>query len=287
MSNNSKVKRGRELCAVQEREDGFTLIELLVVIAIIAILAALLLPVLSKAKAKAYQAQCLSNQRQLGIAWHLYTDDNSGTYVPNGYALQAPAADVNLMWVMGTEHFRPDAFTNIDYLINPHYALFANYLRNPAIYRCPADRIPAPVGTGEPRVRDYSLNGYFNWQYPLLSFDSKDDPNYINFVKTSDSAPYDSSRLFTFTDTAPYSVCYGAFVVFMGGGNTFFWHRPTVEHTGSGVVSYADGHVEGHRWTSPTTPTDARNTSSDGDHFMIDAANTDLVWLQQHASVHK
>ncbi len=269
------------------RRRGFTLIELLVVIAVIAILAALLLPVLSRSKAKAYEAQCISNLRQLSLAWQLYADDNNGFFVPNGYSLQAPAPGVNQLWVMGTEHFRPDAFTNIDYLINPQYALFAGYLKNPAIYKCPADRTMAPAGQNQPRVRNYSLNGYFNWTYPPLSLDTKDDPNYYNFTRTSDLAPFDSSRLYTFVDTAPLSVCYSAFVVFMGGSGTFFWHRPTVEHNNSGVLSFADGHAERHRWTSPTTAADARLPSTDGAHFMIDSSNTDLIWLQQHASVHK
>ena len=64
----------------QARRRGFTLIELLVLIAIIAILAALLLPVLANAKKKSQQAQCASNQHQIGLGWAMYVDDNTQTY---------------------------------------------------------------------------------------------------------------------------------------------------------------------------------------------------------------
>src|SRR5581483_1452257 len=138
---------------------GFTLIELLVVIAIIAILAALLLPTLVNAKAKAQRVQCLNNLRQLAVTLQLYPDDNAGALPGNGYVT---APDVTRLWVLGSEHILPAFFTNPDYVANPRYAQFADYLKTTAVYKCPRDRFePNVFGGVYPKVRSYALNSFF------------------------------------------------------------------------------------------------------------------------------
>jgi len=264
---------------------AFTLIELLVVIAIIAILAALLLPALSKAKAKAHRVQCISNLRQVSVAWQLYADDNNGHFPANGFGT-VPVPNVDRLWVMGTEHIFPADFGKTNYLLDPQYALFADYLRSAAIYRCPSDRTTVSIAgqAATPRVRTYSLNCYFGWQNSL---GSPINPAYYEFKKMSDLGTINPSDTYTFVDTAPVNVCYSAFVIYTGNP-TYFWHRPSVEHNRSGTLAYADGRVDAHQWRDPVTIKAARDGGmADGAHFsyfVSPDSNPDFKWLQQHAT---
>src|SRR6185312_14871424 len=140
---------------------GFTLVELLVVIAIIAILAAMLLPALASGKARAKRMQCLNNQRQLAVSWVLYSGDNDDWLVSNGIC--NPESPTNKLWVQGA-FVHTGANTNIDYMLNPQYALFANYIKSGNIYLCPTDRDTVKVNnTIYPKLRSYALNAYLGW----------------------------------------------------------------------------------------------------------------------------
>ena len=261
---------------------AFTMIELLVVIAIIAILAALLLPSLGQTKIRAMMIKSISNQRQLGIAFHLYAEDNQGEVAPNGFGLPTEFPGIK-MWVLGGEHVPAErlAWTNRDYLVNPEYALFAKYLPDPTIYKAPGDRMLFDVGgTLQPKSRSYSLNSFVGWTFPQPTFFQID--SYFSFRKLSDFSGASPSSVFTFIEAGPDSTCYPAFVVVL---NLFFFHVPSTEYAGSGTLSYADGHVEGHRWREEKTREMSRNDGQN--HFRSATNNRDLDWLREHASSKK
>ncbi len=124
----------------RSRVSGFTLIELLVVIAIIAILAALLLPALTRAKVRALSVRCMSNQKQLGLAWLMYALDNNDQLAVNADT-SAPLIGGTPSWISGSIPWAvtPSATeTNTDNLVNDKYSLLGSYLgRNYQVFACP------------------------------------------------------------------------------------------------------------------------------------------------------
>ena len=235
-------------CMISHVRHGFTLIELLVVIAIIAILAALLLPALSKAKAQAWRVQCLNNHRQLVLTWTFYQDDHNGRLISN--VRGAPPAGTGLNWVESTVHGATPGFIETNALIDSKRAGFAVYLKSAAVYKCPAERTVYTLGTRRvPKLRSYSMNDYLNGgaqQYAPV-------PPVTFYKRNSEFAR--PAELFVFMDVEPLSICYTPFEIPVSNTQSYFTAPAALHDKRSAVLSFADGHAESHRWRKPVLRT--------------------------------
>ena len=281
------LRVGRCRAKVAGRE-GFTLIELLVVIAIIAILAALLLPALARAKALAWRIQCINNQRQLILAWTIYPGDNHDVLALNGGDASSTSTQPHL-WAFGGNHGDPETLTNTSYLIGSQYALFAPLLANASIYKCPADRQTWPIAGAKPEteLRSYSMNCYVGMPlaYALTPLDAVQLPptyKYRVYMKYNDLAADTPANRFVFIDVNPASICTPAFGVDMTASTWI--HMPSDMHGNLGVVAFADSHVEAHKWLDSRTMIGIPANGGYIQHGLAAGNNQDLRWIVQRTT---
>jgi prepilin-type N-terminal cleavage/methylation domain-containing protein/prepilin-type processing-associated H-X9-DG protein len=222
-----------------DRFHAFTLIELLVVIAIIAILAGLLLPVLSKAKAKGQSIACLSNLKQLQLCWQLYTNDQEDWLVPNrikefpGYVWRSLPGS----WVLG--NVQEDTTTT-----NIENGLLFSYNANVAIYRCPANKATVARAPRPPQTRSYSMNISLN----TTNLSSTEvDPTVRH--KLSELIAPPPVKAYCFLDVAEECIDSGDFA--MRIKERLWEHQPGDRHSQGANLSFADGHTEHYRWRWP------------------------------------
>ena len=231
---------------------GFTLIELLVVIAIIAILAGMLLPALAKAKAKAGTTRCLSNLKQLQLAWLMYPDDHNDTLVKNWVG--DPRA-----WIDGTVSVGKGDPGMTNLTVIQKGTLFP-YNRSVGIYSCPNDPPEKLNGKNVNRVRTYTMNGRMG------GGDAKDaalgaadtswvqDPRAAEFgpnKKTSHIRRPPPAKANVFVHESPNTIEDGYFAV--KGFQAIWQNLPASTHGNGGTVSFADGHVEYWKWLEGET----------------------------------
>jgi len=264
---------------VSRKAPAFTLIELLVVIAIIAILAAMLMPALSKAKAKGQAASCLSNARQLQLCWFLYAHDNNDIVVLN-------AISDSHAWIDGTGANLAYDLPGATNLATIRKGLLFPYNSQVKIYACPAQQRVEVISRNTtlplPPARSFSVSGQMNgglWEsgkiVPVAL--GQNPKSALPYSKTTQINRPGPSLAFVFMDESEYTIDDGFFAVLV---NEDQWQNyPAYRHGGSASMSFADGHGEVKRWVEPSTAALSAPLGFVAAQKFGTQRNRDLQWL--------
>lgn len=281
---NSVSKKKTLLTSVQTGA-GFTLIELLVVIAIIAILAAMILPGLARAKQKTQGVYCMNNTKQMALAWNMYAGDNNDKLVYNRDGNNVGMAAADRAWVAGWLDFGTGipggADTNVAMLVNhdayPFGAWLGPYIKNPAAFKCPADKSMIRIaGQSLSRVRSISMNNFVGdlsrtWTSPSRYTQCK------TFAQIK--SPVD---MFVFLDEREDSINDGWYA----SDPDTKWQiidYPASYHGNAAGYAFADGHSEIHRFRDPRT----MPVLKPGQLLPLNQNlpnDLDVLWMAQHAA---
>jgi prepilin-type processing-associated H-X9-DG protein len=285
-----------------------------VVIAIIAILAALLLPALARAKDKAWAVRCMSNNKQLILGAHLYANDWQDNLPPNG------DPDGNgYFWFGGNLHLPNNPATwNVAYAGNTNNKLAPYAGANVDLYRCPADKYMANQGGGRylPRIRSYSMNcavgtcggaddfgpddawpnggpSWGMWLDGPYTFRTTPSQNWMTYGSITSMAAPGPANVWVFVDEDEYSIGTACFYVCMQQPTSWVsW--PGTRHGNSASFSFLDGHAEIHHWLDGRTknqahasgPIDMTGGNNNGAQI-VQTNSPDIEWLQSHTSAKK
>ncbi len=282
------------------RNRGFTLIELLVVIAIIALLMAIIVPTLKNAKALASSAVCLSNQKNLCLAWVAYADDHDSLIV-GGSNYYSGTRSTPYRWVEPPLLEDTDNPETTSPASTSQYSLDTRkngiragrlfpYTGDVELYHCPGDRNnlnPEPKAV----YRSYAITGLMNGEDFIQRKSGRYSPisqyrtaNVFGTakllkvaVKTTEIASPGNKYVFVEEDVATknQNVNAGGFVLF-GNGQHNWWDWPAYYHNDSSTLGFADGHAERKRWQDSDTVKLMRgDIGSDPDPLN----NEDLAWM--------
>jgi len=300
MNHSSDSVRGRTASSPV----GFTLIELLVIIAIIAILAALLLPTLASSKKDAQGIICMNNNRQLALAWLMYSDDNKGM-IPLASAVDNPPEPNTLDIFSWT-------FTVMDMTGNPYNwdinvdqgslspdgprPLWPYVARCPGIFKCPADTsyVNVPFKGQVPRCRSNAMNLFLGgFAGTMTALGQPWDTIYMKLSDIGNSPGFGPAKMWVFIDERQDHINWGNYYCDMTGSYDpvdpssyeFYSDMPGINHNNGAGFSFADGHAEVHHWLDSRTCPPIQQEALLG--YTLNATpspgNVDIAWLQDHS----
>ena len=284
---------------IVDTEKGFTLIELLVVIAVIAILMAILIPVLGAAKKQATLARCLANHRNLLAGWIMYADDNDGLLISNGACYDTPAD--NSPWVHRPKDFAgndtgspaPATITDTDRYRGIQLGTLWMYIKDVDAYHCPGDNRRSTRRAPRDCFRSYSISYAFG---PMREGDLTPRGGYRYYRRMQDIAGAPLYYVFVEEEHngSRYGENEGGWHLPMAGstnrlpnpGSWTFYDPLASYHLKASTFGFADGHADRRKWADKRTLEFIRQNAEDpSSHSGITLAspdNEDIQWLIKH-----